>query len=346
MPLRVLEAVLPETTNDEFKELVGDKAHSALWKQQCVEGGLSVTMLLSVEQTEPILDTLEERFGDAEGFRVVLMSVEATLPRVAHRSQEESDGGASIAKDRSGSEDEEEAATTARISREELYNQVVDSTKLNPIYIATVVLSALVAAVGLMQDSVVVIIGAMVIAPLLGPNVALALATTLGDFKLGRSALWTNVILLGLAFGVSVPLGIFLPMDPSAKEIASRTAVGFPDMVLALASGSAGVLAFTSGKSVALVGVMVAVALMPPVVAAGLMLGAGSLSAALGALMLVATNVICVNLAGIVTLVVQGVQPKRLEEDKARRMTRWASAIWVALLGVLIAIVALSESQR
>lgn len=357
MPLRLLEAFLPDTTNEDFKDLIGADAHAALWRAESTDAGLSVKMLLSVEQTEQILDTLEQRFADTEGFRVVLLSVEATLPRVQEKSPEEgegeqasdeqNDGGASIDEDEDAQDDSEnQDASTMRISREELYNDVVGSTKFNAVYVATVVLSALVAAVGLLQDSVAVIIGAMVIAPLLGPNVALALATTLGDLKLGRNALSTNLLGLTIALGASVLLGVILTVDPDVEAIASRTGVGFPDMALALASGSAGVLAFTGGTSVALVGVMVAVALMPPLVVCGLLFGAGYNDAAIGALLLVVTNVICVNLAGVVTFVVQGVRPRQwLEATKARQMTRWAFAVWLSLLGVLVAIVALSETR-
>jgi uncharacterized hydrophobic protein (TIGR00271 family) len=113
----------------------------------------------------------------------------------------------------------------------------------------------------------------MVIAPLLGPNVALSLATTLGDGDLARTALKTNAVGIGLALALSVCLGLILAVDPNIHEIASRTEVSLSDVVLALVAGGAGALAFTSGVPAALVGVMVAVALLPPLVTCGLLLG-------------------------------------------------------------------------
>jgi len=80
-------------------------------------------------------------------------------------------------------------------------------------------------------------------------------------------------------------------------------------------------------------------------VVSGLLFGAGYNDAALGALLLVITNVICVNLSGVVTFVIQGVRPRRwLEAAQARQMTRWAVAIWLFLLGVLVVIIALSDT--
>ncbi|GEM_PF-860880 len=77
--------------------------------------------------------------------------------------------------------------------------------------------------------------------------------------------------------------------------------MGLDDIAIALASGSAGVLAFTTRASSILIGVMVAVALLPPLVAFGLLLGAGHELLAFGALLLLFVNIICINLAGVVT---------------------------------------------
>jgi uncharacterized membrane protein len=84
---------------------------------------------------------------------------------------------------------------------------------------------------------------------------------------------------------------------------------------------------------------MVAVALLPPLVTFGMLLGAGKLSLARGALLLTAANVICVNLAGVATFVAQGVRPRTWwEADRARRATRNATLVWLLLLLGLAAI--------
>jgi uncharacterized membrane protein len=89
-------------------------------------------------------------------------------------------------------------------------------------------LSSVVAAVGLLRNDLAVIIGAMVIAPLLGPNVALSLATTLGDTDLARQALRANLMGLTVALTLSVAVGWLLPVDPSLPAIFHRTQVGRP----------------------------------------------------------------------------------------------------------------------
>jgi len=180
------------------------------------------------------------------------------------------------------------------VSREELHNDLVEGAKTTKIYISMIILSSIVAAIGVLNDNVAVIIGAMVIAPLLTPNVSLSLATTLGDLPLFKSALKTLFLGIAIVIILSAAIGFLLHVDPSLQEISSRTHVGLTEIVLALASGAAGALSFTSYAPAVLIGVAVAVALMPPLVVFGLLLGAGNYSLAFGALSLFLANLISI----------------------------------------------------
>ena len=127
---------------------------------------------------------------------------------------------------------------------------------------------------------------------------------------------------------------------------AMRTQANFSDIILALASGCAGVLAFTTGLSSAVIGVMVAVALLPPLTVCGLLLGTGQIKEAIGALLLFITNIICINLAGVITFLFQGVSPRAWwEADKAKISTRKALAIWSIILAVLVVTILLWEAK-
>jgi len=319
MALRMVEIALPSERAEEVEALIkGDESVQRFWHDTADEGRCLFKALMEAKHAEPLMDELERRFAEAGLFRLAVLPVEATLPRLEEKPAE--DG----------------AKTAARVSREELYADIAESARFTRIFAAMTVLSAVVAAMGLTRDNTAVVIGAMVIAPLLGPNVGLALATALGDVALGRRALQTNVSGVALALAVSLGLGMLLSIDPATPELASRTEIHFADIALALASGVAGVLAFTSGASSALVGVMVAVALMPPLVTVGLLIGAGHFEPAAGAAMLLAANVISVNLAGVATFLVQGVRPRVwFEAEKAKRAVRYAIVAWALLLGLL-----------
>ncbi len=191
-----------------------------------------------------------------------------------------------------------------------------------------------------MRDNTAVVIGAMVIAPLLGPNVGLALSTVLGDFKLGMQSIKTNMVGLLISLFISILLGIFMQVNPEVYNIASRTEVHLSDISLALASGVAGVLAYTMGMSTAVIGVMVAVALLPPLVVTGLLIGDMQWGLAYYSILLLLTNVICVNLAGVATFLLQGVRPRTwYETKKANKSNKIAMSLWVALLIILSIII-------
>ncbi|MEQ9103486.1 MAG: TIGR00341 family protein [Rhodothermales bacterium] len=346
MPTRLLEATLPSDRLDEVPGII-DKAD--IWTVDDshrsgvigTEGDTAmVRLLLDARDSEAVTDALMHAFGHLDTFRIVLLPVEATLPRLEEPGKEsggtERNGEASGDAEREGEEPAKKAPS--RISREELYEDIAEASRLDKIYMMLVILSTLVAAIGLARGDVAVVIGAMLIAPLLGPNIALALAAAMGDPDLGGRALKTNAAGLGTALALSMVLGLVLTIDPTEPQLANRTVVNAGDILIALSAGAAGSLAFTSGVPAVVVGVMVAVALLPPLVAVGLLVGAGHPELALGALVLLVTNVTCVNLSAIATFYLQKVRPRTWwEADRARKATHRAAAAWVVLL-ILLAV--------
>jgi len=334
---RLLNVVTARESAEEVAELLSDRGILALWDEEISDGRTLTHVLLRLSDCEGVLDELSEHFEGQEQFRVVLLAVEATVPRPEEPEQEQqqnqSDDGESESNNNAGE---------ARISREELYSDIAEGAEFSLVSLVMVVLSTVVAAIGLLNDDVAAIIGAMVIAPLLGPNMALALATTLGDLRLAWRALLNGLAGLFVALVLSISIGLVWHADTEAAQITLRTHVGLPGVVLALASGTAGALAFTRGMATVLVGVMVAVALLPPLVTLGLMTGAGEYMLAGRALLLLATNVICVNLAGVATFIARGIRPRTwYESDRAKRATRVALALWTTLLLALLAVIVL-----
>jgi uncharacterized hydrophobic protein (TIGR00341 family) len=325
MALRLIEMVLQEKDGAEVLDLL--REHKVIEHRQIrlPDGEVLVRILVDAERNEAVLDLLEKRYTGEEGNRVVILPVEATLPRAAPEPP-------SAPKEK----------PPGRIGREELYEDIKDAARCTRVYLVMVVLSTIVAAIGLYYNSVAIIIGAMVIAPLLGPNMALALGTALGDLSLLRRALLTALAGIATTMVLSVIIGVLLQVNPASPEVALRNGVRLGDIVVALASGSAGALAFTTGVSATLIGVMVAVALLPPLVTFGLLLGDGQMALATGALSLFLMNLICVNLAGVTTFLVQGIHPATWwEKDRAAKATRIAIGLWVALLAALVGLILL-----
>ncbi|MFO8025069.1 TIGR00341 family protein [Thiohalophilus sp.] len=281
-------------------------------------------MLVTPDKIQDVIDALQSALGKTENSRIIIQPVEATLPRPP---------------------EPEDAKSKALIrSREELYTRVAAGSTLDNTFIMMAVLSTVVVAIGLLEDNVAVVIGAMVIAPLLGPNMAMAFAAALGDTRLALQSLKTNVSGVLIALLITIVIGLLWPLNFDSQELLLRTDVGLEGIVLALASGMAAGLSLTSGISATLVGVMVAVALLPPAATLGLMLGAGNFQMALGALLLLAVNVVCVNLAAKITFLIRGVRPRTWWlKQKARQSMITYIVFWIVSLIILLITIPVHE---
>lgn len=288
------------------------------------DGRQAMRMLIGDDKAQSVLDDLQSLLAAQPDARIIVLPVEAALPRPPTAQRE----------------DEPATAT-----REALYDSISRNARLDGNYLLLVVLSTVVAAIGLIEDNVAVVIGAMVIAPLLGPNLALALGTALGDGPLMWKSLLTNIAGLTLAFLLAVAVGVLWPIEQPGPELLARTRVGLDAVALALASGAAAVLSIATGLPSVLVGVMVAVALMPPVVTIGVMVGSGNPDLAIGAALLLAVNVVCVNLAAKVVFLAKGIHPRTWwEKKKARRAMAVYLVVWVVSLLALIAAIYLRRT--
>jgi uncharacterized hydrophobic protein (TIGR00341 family) len=328
MEQRLIEIVLPEGKGDDIPELLHGHSLLGCWRDSVGDNQARIRILLIAPEVESVLDTLEPYLEKLPDARALLLIVEASIPRVQAEQQNINTG------------EEKETNNTRRISRQELYLDVSANVGISSTYLIMVALSAIIAAIGLVRNDMAIIIGAMVLAPLLMPNVALALASTLGDRELAVKAMTAAGSGFLLALAVGAVIGLLYNVDPEIAALKARTEFTPGDIVLALASGAAGVLAFTSGGQLSLIGVMVAVALMPPLVTAGIMFGSGLPGFGIKALELASANVICVNLAGIATFSLQGITPSTWwGKNNAGKAKRRAFIIWLVLLAVLFSIV-------
>ncbi|MFC4291598.1 TIGR00341 family protein [Sphingorhabdus arenilitoris] len=328
MTARLIEIILPDSQYNKLSQILSHQS-SRFWRQT-VPGQMEKTScIVQQRRVDALLDELMTAFADVEGFNAYVSIPEAIIPPVSEIP---------------GSEVAFPAPTRAptaierffvrdRISTEEIYDDIQESLHIRPAFLLNVILSSIIAGLGMRSNQVAAIIGAMIIAPLLGPSIGTALAATIGDMKLGRKALLTLIVgsIFGIASGLII--GLTATIDPMASELHNRTIVHPADITLALASGMAGVLAFSRGSALTLVGVMIAVALIPPLAATGIYAGIGEYGLAARALFLFATNLVCINIAGIATFLIQGLPPKEW------RITGGILFVWIVILFLLAALI-------
>jgi uncharacterized hydrophobic protein (TIGR00271 family) len=206
-------------------------------------------------------------------------------------------------------------------------------------------LASLIAALGMRLNSAPIIIGAMLIAPLMGPLLGTAFGMVSRVER--RELMRTTSLLAGSVVGV-MAVGVlteaFVPSSEIgiASEVLARTAPDLRDFLVALAAGAAGAYAaFQPKVSSSLPGVAVAVALVPPLVAAGITAGDGATSLAVGALTLFAANVVGIGIGAVITMVLMAVWSSvgiRLDG------TRMAGSFVIIGLGALLLFVPLNAA--
>ena len=168
-------------------------------------------------------------------------------------------------------------------------------------------LAAVIAGYGLLADSVAVVIGAMLVAMMIGPISGIALEFIDNRWILMLTALKTLVLGVLMIFSIGFVLGLINLNMPLTSEILSRTQPTVIDLMIALAGGAAGAFASISPRlSVAVVGVAVATALVPPLVASGILLAHAEFHHSANAFLLALTNMVAIQVSSSLVLWVAG----------------------------------------
>ncbi|NGM68346.1 TIGR00341 family protein [Natronolimnobius sp. AArcel1] len=280
---------------------------------------------LPAPAVEPVLDELQDAGIDEDAYTVVV-DAETVVSRRFEALRDEYENG---------------DVNSDRISRQELQAEAQSLTPTFAVYAIMTIISAVVATAGLLLDSPAVVVGSMVIAPLIGPALGLSVGSVINDEDLFHESLRYQLLGIVLAIGAAAVFALLVRVTNvvppgleigAVDEISERLAPDLLSLAIALGAGVAGIISIATGTSVALVGVMIAAALIPPAAAAGIAIAWGQPSAAIGSTVLVLVNVLSVNLAGLLTLWYTGYRPENLfsigqTEQRVRRRVLGLAAI-------------------
>jgi uncharacterized hydrophobic protein (TIGR00341 family) len=301
-----------------------------------------VSFPLPTNAVEPVLDQLHAVGIDETAYTIVLEASTVISERFDAFAEEYA-----------------EAEAPERIAREELTSKARDLAPSLTTFVIMSIISAVIATAGLLLDSPAVVVGSMVIAPLIGPAMAASVGTLVDDSELFRRGVKLQA--LGLALSIlSAAVFAFLVRQvhlvppiadiTTVPEIRERIAPDFLSLAVALGAGVAGVVSLTSGVSTALVGVMIAVALIPPAAVVGIGAAWGAPFVSLGSGVLLLVNVLSINLAALAVLWYQGYSPRtwfRSEEARSATLKRiGALAVAILVLSVFLVGVTYDSYQQ
>ena len=220
----------------------------------------------------------------------------------------------------------------------DLFRSLRDGARISSTYVTLMILSTVLATVGLYLNNSAVIIGAMILAPLMAPLVS----ASMGLLRADRQLVWLSgtAILLGvcLALATAALTTQIFTYKPVTDEMLGRLNPTLLDLVVAIVSGVAAAYA-RAYREIAqnLAGVAIAVALVPPLAVAGVGIGRGDMYFFLQAFLLFSTNMVGIILAATFTFRVLGFSP--VVKDKR--------GVWLMLLllGLIIVPLYLSSNQ-
>ncbi|MGA7124385.1 MAG: TIGR00341 family protein [Polyangiaceae bacterium] len=204
------------------------------------------------------------------------------------------------------------ATRAGATNREAVRAAIWQGAGLSGPYILMNMLAAVLAVHGLFENSPAVVIGAMIVALLLGPIAGLGLAIVDGDLPLLSKSLLALIAGTVSVIVIALVLGWAYRASPLTHEVLSRTAPNLMDLMIALAGGAAGAVAMVRPKlGLAMVGVAIATALVPPLCAGGILLVRGEWRLAGGAFLLALTNMVGIQIAAAIVLWLDGYRRAR-----------------------------------
>ncbi|MDZ5812902.1 TIGR00341 family protein [Halorubrum sp. AD140] len=288
------------------------------------------TFAIPTAAVEPVLDRLREAGIDEQTYTVIV-AAETVISRRFEALEAEYERDSDRGSD--------------RISREELQAKADELASGLGTYVLMTVISAVIATAGLLLDSPATVVGSMVIAPLIGPAMSAAVGTVVDDEETFRRGVRMQVLGVVVAiaaatlFAFALRTFAFVPpgLDPlELTEVSERLAPNVLVLVVAIGAGVAGIVSLMTGVSATLVGVMIAVALIPPAAAVGIGIAFVIPQLVIGAGVIVAVNVLSINLSALVVLWYEGYRPQRwFREDEARSAVLKRAAVLLVAIAVL-----------
>ncbi|MDX1684065.1 MAG: TIGR00341 family protein [Saprospiraceae bacterium] len=313
--MQFVEIISSGPVNEELKNYIDDLECYHKIAHSGKGGAASVRLVVSDEELSSTLEELEKRLKEE---KVVVYELNAVIPEDEEKDEEE----------------ELKIGRFFKTSREELRDVIESPVNLSINFFIMIIMSSIVAGIGILQQNVAIVIGAMVIAPFLGPNMLISFGITLGSTKLIYRGLYVGAIATAIAVIISVLWGVG---SDQIHDVPRDYVVSYQDIALAMACGFAGALSVMSRQGVALVGVMVAAALLPPLISAGLFLGGGYYGASFNKVILFGINIVCLILSGVIMFYISGITPNTWwQKEQARKRTVNA----VIVLGLLLSILA------
>ena len=192
---------------------------------------------------------------------------------------------------------------SSRVSVEEIESSIKEGMELNINFYLFIMIAAFIAGAGLILNSTAIIIGSMIISPLMGPILGVSYGIISKNYLLVEKGILGQLFSVLISIGIGVllaSLAILIYVSPSiTNEMMSRNFPTIFDLIVSIGAGLAIGFAITGTIQSSLVGIAIAVSLMPPAVNIGVTLIYGNLLLSFGSFVLLGSNILAINFMAI-----------------------------------------------
>ncbi len=320
--MRQLQVSVPKKFKEEAQEILD--GHSSDVSASKAEKNETKVVEFKVTVESGQIDELSAELKDIEGLESGELSIRVLEQETLIEKGQETRGSASM------------------LSQEEIYSKAQEFSRFDVAQWGLICLSSAIAAYGLALDNLIVVIGAMMLAPILSPFVSGALSLVVGDRSLMLESLRSGLESVVLAIVVSFLAVLFFPVNIT-HALNLVVSPGILPILLSLLVGMAAALTFVTGLRDQVAGVAVAIALVPPLASVGIGLRMRDLVFASQAASVAFINVLSIIVAGFVTFKLIGLKPSTYYKQKEAEQIRYLLPVAVMILLLLAMPVAYSS---
>lgn len=227
------------------------------------------------------------------------------------------------------------------INHRNVLKDVYLEVEISGSYFVTLTLANLIALNGLIQNSVAVIIGAMLISPLMGPILSFGFAFITGDNSIWSKSAKKISISVAATIIIAAIATYISPLKDITHEIVSRTRPNLYDLIIAFLAGTAGAIAICTKKNYLTIvpGVAIATAVIPPLSVAGFGIGTGNFTVSFGGFLLFFTNFTAIIIATCIVFYLYGFKPSIISETDVSALKKRISSLAVVLIVISIPLI-------
>lgn len=200
----------------------------------------------------------------------------------------------------------------SRVSVEEIESTLKEGMQLNLNYYIFIIIAALIAGAGLILNSTAIVIGAMIISPLMGPILGVSYGIISKNHLLVKKGIFGQILGILISVGIGIGLAslafLIYASPPLTHEMQSRNFPTVFDLIVSIGAGLAVGFAITGRIQSSLVGIAIAVSLMPPAVNIGIALIYGNTLLSFGSFILLMSNVIAINLTALMVFKIKKIK--------------------------------------